>query len=47
MTETLRRCSGGIIEELSSDNVPATLSTQYERLEKSSAIKSHKSRFNL
>ena len=47
MTETMRRCSGGIIEELPSDNIPAPLSTQYERPEKSSAIKSHKSRFNL
>ena len=46
MTETMRRCSDGVIEELPSDNNPAPLSTLYERPEKS-AIKSHKSRFNL
>ena len=47
MTETMRRCRNGIIEELPSDNAPAPLSTQYERPDKASAIKSHKSRFSL
>lgn len=47
MSETLRRCSDGIIEELPVDDVPAPLSSQYEKPEKIIAIKSHKSRFSL
>ena len=34
MSETLRRCSDGIIEELPVDDVPAPLSSQYEKRKK-------------
>ena len=46
MKETLRRCKEGIIETLP-HNTPAPLSMQYERPDKLTAIKSHKSRFSL
>ena len=45
MKETLRRCKEGIIEPLPS-NTPGPLSSQYEKPDKPTAIKSHKSRFN-
>lgn len=44
--ETIRRCKEVIIETLPQDT-PAPLSTQYERPDKLTAIKSHKSRFSL
>ena len=46
MKETLRQCKEGIIETLPHDT-PAPLSMQYERPDKLTAIKSHKSRFSL
>lgn len=42
--ETLRRCKERVIETLPS-NTPGPLSSQYERPDKPTAIKSHKSRF--
>lgn len=46
MKETIRRCKDGITEA-HYDDTPAPLSSQYERPNKTTAIKSHKSRFCL
>ena len=46
MKETSKRCREGTIETLPS-NTPGPLSSQYEKQDKPTAIKSHKSRFNL
>lgn len=46
MKETFRRCQGGIVEPLPS-NVAGPLSSQYDRPDKTAAIKSHRSRFSL
>ena len=44
--ETTRHCKEGVVEVLPQDT-PASLSSQYERPDKLSAIHSHKSRFSM